>query len=110
LNSLRATRITTDAAALAIALHSGGIGIQDFVIAPATLSLTSMLTESALGHYVNRAAEDLKARQLRAVEVLVRDTIGDWLASLPGRLDGSRHLKLTSADIVTAGEQLARYV
>ncbi len=110
LNSLRATRITTDAAALAIALHSGGIGIQDFVIAPATLSLTSMLTESALGHYVNRAAEDLKARQLRAVEVLLRDTIGEWLASLPRRLDGSRHLKLTSADIATAEEQLAHYV
>lgn len=109
LNSLRATRMTTDAAALAFALHSGGIGIQDFVIAPATLSLTSMLTESALGHYVNRAAEDLKSRQLVAVGELLRATLGDLLRALPDRLDDSRHCKLSAATVERAGQRLAAY-
>lgn len=109
LNSLRATRMTTDAAALAFALHSGGIGIQDFVIAPATLSLTSMLTESALGHYVNRAAEDLKARQLAAVAALFRASLGEPLKALPDRLDDSRHFKLSAAAVERAEGLLAAY-
>ena len=49
LNSIRTARVATDAAALAIALHTGGIGVQDFVIAPAVLSITSMMTEGAFG-------------------------------------------------------------
>lgn len=109
LNSLRATRITTDAAALAFALHSGGIGIQDFVIAPATLSLTSMLAESALGRYVNRAAEDLKDRQFAAVSALFRDTLGELLGALPDRLDDSRHFKLSPAMVERAEQLLAAY-
>ncbi|MDF9391668.1 GTP-binding protein [Methylococcus capsulatus] len=83
LNSLRATRVTTDAAALAVGLHTGGIGLQDFVIAPAILSLTSLLTESALGHYVQRAAEDLKRRQATAVSDLFNDHLAATLLRLP---------------------------
>lgn len=83
LNSLRATRVTTDAAALAVGLHTGGIGLQDFVIAPAILSLTSLLTESALGHYVQRAAEDLKRRQAAAVSGLFDDHLAANLLRLP---------------------------
>lgn len=109
LNSLRATRITTDAAALAFALHSGGIGLQDFVIAPATLSLTSMLTESALGHFVNRAAEDLRERQLAAVSRLLREVLGESLKDLPDRLDDSRHFKLSAAAVEQAERLLADY-
>lgn len=109
LNSLRATRITTDAAALALALHSGGIGIQDFVIAPATLSLTSMLTEGALGRYVNRAADELKVRQLEAVNKLLRETLGRWLQTLPERLDGSKHLKVSDTQLAHVEKQLAAY-
>jgi GTPase SAR1 family protein len=67
LTSLRATRLTTDAAAVAIALKTGGIGVHDFVITPAVLSMTSYLTESALGHYMRKIEAELKQMQLKAV-------------------------------------------
>ena len=88
LNSLRATRITTDAAALAVALHTGGLGVQDFILAPAMLSLTSLLTEGALGSYVGRAEEDLKRKQQELVRRLFEDTLREPLLRLPARLEG----------------------
>ncbi len=94
LNGLRATRVTTDAAALAIALQTGGIGVQDFIIAPAMLSLTSLLTESALGRYMDKAADELKRKQLAAIDKLFRDTVQAPLAHLPGRLDPARRFDL----------------
>jgi hypothetical protein len=94
LNGLRATRVTTDAAALAVALHTGGIGVQDFVIAPAMLSLTSLLAESALGRYMDKAAEELKRKQLAAVERLFRDAVQAHLVRLPGRLDAARRFDI----------------
>ena len=109
LNSLRATRITTDAAALALALHTGGIGIQDFVIAPATLSLTSMLTESALGRYVNHAAEELKVRQLAAVRGLFEQALREPLEALPDRLDLSRRFNISPSVLAQAEALLATY-
>lgn len=68
LNSLRATRVTTDAAAIALALHTGGIGLHDLVIAPAMLSLTSILAESAIGSYVHKVEATLKQRQFDSVK------------------------------------------
>jgi GTPase Era involved in 16S rRNA processing len=87
LNGLRATRVTTDAAALAVALHTGGIGAQDFIIAPAVLSLTSILTESALGHYMDKAADDLKAKQVQFVRKLFQETVNSSLVGLPNRMN-----------------------
>ena len=105
LNGLRATRATTDAAALALGLQTGGIGLQDFIIAPAVLSLTSMLAESALGHYLDRAAEDLKVRQLAAVETLFREAAGAALLELPDRLDQSGRMNI-SPEALRAAEAL----
>ncbi|MGR8933142.1 MAG: GTPase [Gammaproteobacteria bacterium] len=68
LNSLRATRISTDAAAVALALHAGGIGLHDLMIAPAMLSVTSLLTESAIGGYMHKVQAELKQQQLLAVK------------------------------------------
>lgn len=87
LNGLRATRVTADAAALAVALHTGGIGVQDFIIAPAILSVTSMLAESALGRYLFKAEAELKERQYQAVETLFDQTLRPVLVSLPNRLN-----------------------
>ena len=87
LNSLRATRVTTDAAALALALHTGGIGLQDFVIAPAMLSVTILLTESALGRYMNKSAELLKRRQREAVHQLLWTALREPLMTLPDQLE-----------------------
>ncbi len=106
LNSLRATRVTTDAAALAVALHTGGIGVQDFVIAPAMLSLTSILAEGALGHYMNRAQTQLQQRQLEAVRRLFNEAIIDPLKSLPLEMDPSLRIGISPDSLTSIRECL----
>jgi len=63
LNSLRAARVTTDAAAVALAVKSGGLAAADLVVAPAMLSVTTLLTESVLGRYMDHVKQGLKAEQ-----------------------------------------------
>lgn len=102
LNSLRATRVTTDAAALGVALHTGGIGVQDFVIAPAILSMTSILTESALGHFMSRAQEQLKRKQLEAVSALLRSALCEPLTVLPDAIDPGLRIGITTDQLEVA--------
>ncbi len=71
LNSLRAARVSADAAAVVLAVKSGGLGAADLVIAPAMLSLTTMLTESALGQYMKKVQQDLQNYQKKAVGSLI---------------------------------------
>ena len=106
LNTLRATRVTTDATALAVALHTGGIGVQDFVIAPAMLSLTSILAEGALGHYMNRAQTQLQQRQLEAVRRLFKESIIDPLKSLPLEMDPSIRMGISPETLTSIKELL----
>jgi len=87
LNSLRAARASADAAGLALLLQTGGIGPHDFVLAPAVLSLTSWLSETALGKYMERVAARLKRRQLEQVKELLERRLQTVLRSLPQRLD-----------------------
>ena len=108
LNSLRATRVTTDAAALAVALHTGGIGVQDFIIAPAMLSVTTLLAESALGRYMGKAAEQLKQRQQAAVRELFTAALRVPLAELPDRLDPDAQLGIAPATLAAAADRLRR--
>jgi hypothetical protein len=68
LNSLRATRLTADAAVLALGLQAGGIGLHDMLIAPALLAVVSLLTESAIGGYMNILETQLKQQQLSKVK------------------------------------------
>ncbi|NND92734.1 MAG: GTPase domain-containing protein [Granulosicoccus sp.] len=63
LNTLRAARATADAAGVALALKSGGLAPADLVLAPAMLSVTTLLTESALGKYLDTIKHELKERQ-----------------------------------------------
>lgn len=68
LNSLRATRISTDAGAMLLALRVGGIGVHDLVITPMLLTVTSLLTESAIGGYMHKVEAELKKHQLHTVK------------------------------------------
>nr|WP_246345564.1 GTPase domain-containing protein [endosymbiont of Lamellibrachia barhami] len=87
LNSLRAARVTADVAALALALKTGGIGLNDLILAPAMLSFSTLLTEGALGHYMHTVEQDLKAIQLKAVrEQLFADVLKRALLGLPENL------------------------
>lgn len=71
LNGLRAARVTTDAAAVVLAVKSGGLGAVDLVVAPAMLSLTTLLTEGALGKYMDRVQQKLTEYQEKEVRSVI---------------------------------------
>jgi GTPase SAR1 family protein len=107
LNSLRATRVTADAAVIALTLHTGGIGVHDLVIAPAMLTVTSLLTESAIGSYMQKLESQLKKHQLQAVkQQLFVDGINTKLLSLPAQLSALSHFNITPSQLSTAEQQL----
>ncbi|MDD5461376.1 MAG: GTPase domain-containing protein [Methylococcales bacterium] len=107
LNSLRATRVTTDAVAIALTLHMGGIGVHDLVIAPAMLTVTSLLAESAIGGYMNRVEAELKLHQLKAVkQALFAESIGKKLLALPEQLSALTHFNISPEQLQAAELQL----
>jgi hypothetical protein len=108
LNSLRATRATTDAAAIALALHTGGIGLQDLVLAPAMLTVTSLLAESAIGGYIHRVEAELKQHQLNTVkQQLFTDNLRKSLLKLPEQLSTGLHFNISADQLRTAEAQLS---
>ncbi len=107
LNTLRATRVTTDAAAILIAIKSGGLGINDLLFAPAMLALTSSLTEGALGSYMNKVARDLKQRQYDAAEQQVFDLcLKPQLHAVADELRAPGLFNITADELVTAEKAL----
>ncbi len=107
LNSLRATRVTADAAVIALALHTGGIGAHDLVIAPAMLTVTSLLAESAIGSYMHKIEAQLKQQQLNAVkQALFIDGISKILLDLPGQLSTRTYFNISPAQLHEAQQQL----
>ncbi len=107
LNSLRATRATADAAVIALALHTGGIGVHDLVIAPAMLTVTSLLTESALGSYMKRVEKELKQNQLATVkQELFVDSMKKKLMELSGKLSSITYFNISPEQLQQAEAQL----
>ena len=107
LNSLRATRVTTDAAAIALTLHMGGIGVHDLIFAPAMLTVTSLLAESAIGSYMHKVEHDLKQHQLNTVkQTLFVDGIGLALLALPEQLSTLTHFNIPPDQLQAAEHQL----
>ncbi len=101
LNGLRALRVGTDAGALALALYTAGLGWQDLVIAPAMLSLTTLLTETALGYHLDRAATQLRKRQADAVGRLFEDIVLERLRRFPASLDQTRYFNIPPETLET---------
>ncbi len=107
LNGLRATRVTTDAAGIALALHTGGIGMHDLIIAPAMLTVTSMLTESAMGSYLHKVELELKQLQLKTVkQKLFIDSFRSRLSKLPEQLSTQTHFNISPEQLQAAENQL----
>lgn len=101
LNSLRAARVTGDAAAVALAVKSGGLAATDLLVAPAMLSVTTLLTESALGRYMNSVKAELKREQGAVVQAeLFQGVLGTALLSAPNTMDRTQLLGIdpTSLD------------
>jgi len=107
LNSLRATRVTTDAAALVLALHAGGIGVHDLLVAPAMLTITSLLAESAIGTYIHRIEADLKQHQFNTVkQTLFVHSLRKKLAQLPESVSYINYFNISSEQLQAAELQL----
>ncbi len=107
LNSLRATRVTTDAAAIALTLHMGGIGVHDLIFAPAMLTVTSLLAESAIGGYMHKVEHELKQHQLKTVkQALFVEHIRQKLVALPDQLSAMTHFNISPDQLHAAEQQL----
>lgn len=100
LNSLRAARVTADAAAVVLAVKSGGLGAIDLVLAPAMLSLTTMLTEGALGQYMQRIQKQLTAYQEKEVQSVLHRKVRKPLLEIG--------LKLADPKVHLSEEELKR--
>ncbi|MDP2903263.1 MAG: GTPase domain-containing protein [Methylovulum sp.] len=110
LNSLRATRVTADAAVIALTLHTGGIGVHDLVIAPAMLTVTSLLAESSIGGYMHKVEAQLKQRQFNEVkQVLFMDSLAKELLGLPGQIPSISHFNISPEQLRVIGQQEKRY-
>ncbi len=107
LNGLRATRVTTDAALLALAVQAGGIGLHDLVLAPAMLSVTSYLAESAIGSYLQRAETALKQQQLNTVKLLLfTQVLQQSLEQLPEKMMQNTFFNISTHQLAEAEAQL----
>lgn len=96
LNSLRATRLSTDAGAMILAIHAGGIGVHDLFITPLMLSVTSLLAESAIGSYMQRVEAELKQHQLQTVKYqLFQENLRDQLYQLPQQSHSTRRFNIS---------------
>ena len=107
LNSLRAARVTTDAAALVLALHTGGLSASDLVLAPALLSLTSLLAESAVGQHMKVIEKELKEKQAKQVEqLLINQTLREKLSTLPNGLQHQNLYNISPERLAEAEKSL----
>jgi GTP-binding protein EngB required for normal cell division len=107
LNTLRATRVTTDAAALALVLYTGGIGLHDLIITPAMLSITSLLAESTLGGYMNRLEAELKKTQLNTVkQKLFIEVLQQTLSQFPELMSKGHYFNISQSQLEQAEQQL----
>ena len=110
LNTLRAARLTMDAAAIALALKTGGVGLNDLLFAPAMVSLTSLLTEGALGSYMTHVAARLKQRQYAAVERdIFNGPVRDALRGLAGNLEAPGLFGISRPEYAAAEQALAEW-
>ncbi|MGY6274798.1 GTPase domain-containing protein [Methylomonas sp. MgM2] len=107
LNSLRATRISTDAGAMLLAIQVGGIGVQDFVITPVMLSVTSLLTESAIGSYMHKVEAELKQHQLHVVKTsLFEACLRERLYEIPLKSHSPKRFNISEAQCHEAEQTL----
>ncbi|MDP1664826.1 MAG: GTPase [Methylobacter sp.] len=107
LNSLRATRATADATVIAISFYMGGIGLHDLVIAPAMLTVTSLLAESAVGGYMHKVEAELKQNQFNTVkQALFIESLRLKLVQLPEQLSMTTYFNISPDQLRAAELQL----
>lgn len=108
LHAMRAARATTDLAAVVLAVKTPGGLLHDALLAPAFLSLNSMLAESAAGAYYAQAARDLKDRQLVAARQEFFAPIEAALHGL-GAPDGAGDIDVSPEELLRAEAELTAW-
>lgn len=107
LNSLRATRITTDAGAMLLAIQLGGIGVHDLLLTPLMLTVTSLLAESAIGGYMHKVEADLKQHQSSTVKTKLFDAVlKQDLQTLPRQLRSPNRFNISEQQLSQAEQTL----
>ena len=102
LNSLRASRVGADTAGVLFAVKTGTVGIADALLTPAMLSLTSMLTESAVGQYMESVRDKLLDRQRALVLELFQTVVRGRLLEIPQRSTDAALFQLAEEDLSEA--------
>lgn len=106
LNSLRATRVSADALLIAVSIQMGGIGLHDLFITPAMLSITSLLTESAIGGYMKKLEAQLKQQQRVAIEKsLFINVLQQTLLELPQLITDTPQFAISPEQLQHAQQQ-----
>jgi hypothetical protein len=71
------------------------------------LTITSLLTESAIGSYMHKVEHDLKMHQLKTVkQVLFIEGIGKQLKNLPEQLSTTTYFNISPEQLKAAELQL----
>ncbi len=106
LNSLRATRVSADALLIGLSIQMGGIGLHDLFITPAMLSITSLLTEGAIGGYMKKLEAQLKQQQRTIVKNnLFIQVLRQTLLDLPDLIADNERFAITPEQLQHAQQQ-----
>jgi hypothetical protein len=90
-----------------LAIKTGGIGLQDLIITPLMLSVTSLLAESALGSYIGRLEMELKQKQLATVkQQLFLAAMKVPMAKLPEQMEQNKRFNISLDRVEQAEQQL----
>jgi GTPase SAR1 family protein len=108
LNALRATRASTDAAAVAFALKSGGIGLSDLILTPAMLAFSTLLTEGAVGQFMETVSAELQDSQHRSVREQVFLPLREQLTALQAQLPDDLLFGLDESSLQQAEQALKK--
>lgn len=103
LNTLRATRIGADAGGILLAVKTGTLGVYDALFAPAVVSVTSYLAESAVGQYLRSVIGRLKEEQFEQISAIIRETLETPLNELQPR--GAGLFGVSAEDLAAAARQ-----
>jgi len=107
LYSLRGGKFALDIAAVAGSIAAGGIGYQDFIIAPLVASLTHQLVELLGWQVVDAQREQTRHRQQELLKQHLSGPMADWLTKWPATGGSSfERLQLALGRIPSAVQQL----
>lgn len=79
LNVLRTGRITADAAAIIIAIKTGGVGVHDLVVTPALMSVVEAVSQALTENYVQHQRQSLKEKLLADTRAFADSVYGTRL-------------------------------